>query len=462
MQIAKRVGLTSLLFLLCFVLAVFVSPAWAQAPAADPYEPNDSLNAASSVPKVITLPNMTIYPAGDVDFWRVLAVPGPLTVQAIATPGLDLTLRLYEPSGAVISESNDPTGPNASLAISVTAEGYYIVEVRSETVLEGFYELRIYNATPTATPLPTSTLTPTSTPTLVPTATSPFPTSTPTPDLGGVPDFAEPNYNVATAFRIAPGDQLKGLNFNSGVPGQVDNDFFVMAVRQGIQYTCLTEDLGPNVDTNLIVYYSANTNDVAGGNDDEDTQSGKINSRLTFTARAEGDVYILAGYKYPITEDLRYPGAATYALSCTATSPTPTPTAVPAGSGNGGTATPAHPTPVSIQILQTPDRSPTATAQPIGMLTVDVLVAYDLNANHEAEPAEGVAGLSIRVLDPLTNRELAQGITDATGAARLIVPTNGSISVAIPFLSAVQDFRPGSPASWKLIIPAVNAPGLIP
>ena len=96
------------------------------------------------------------------------------------------------------------------------------------------------------------------------------------------------------------------------------------------------------------------------------------------------------------------------------------------------------------------------------MMTVDVLVAYDLNANHEAEPTEGVAGLSIRIIDPVTNRELAQGITDATGAAHLVVPTNSPIRVVIPFLSAAEDFHPGSPASWKLLIPAVNAPGLIP
>src|SRR5574341_959522 len=101
MLILRRGGLISLLVLLCFGLALFVSPAWAQAPTADPYEPNYSLNAASGVPKVITLPNMTIYPAEDIDFWRVLAVPGPLTVLAIATPGLDLTLRLYDPSGTV-------------------------------------------------------------------------------------------------------------------------------------------------------------------------------------------------------------------------------------------------------------------------------------------------------------------------------------------------------------------------
>jgi len=81
-----------------------------------------------------------------------------------------------------------------------------------------------------------------------------------------------------------PGDTLTGLNFNPGAPGAIDNDFFVMAVRPGIAYTCRTYDLGPAVDTNLIAYNSANQSDLIGGSDDVDTQSGQINSRLTFTA----------------------------------------------------------------------------------------------------------------------------------------------------------------------------------
>ena len=94
--------------------------------------------------------------------------------------------------------------------------------------------------------------------------------------------------------------------------------------------------------------------------------------------------------------------------------------------------------------------------------TVDVLVGYDRNANDEIEPGEGVEGLSVRVIDAATNRELSHGFTGAGGALRFIIATANPIRVVIPFLGATKDFRPGSPAQWTLLIPSVSIPGLIP
>ncbi len=453
----------SIMTLLCSLL-IFVSPSpvQAQAPSDDPYEQNDDLISASSIPSVVELPNMTIFPAGDPDFYRALMTPGDYRAQVIATPGLDLTLQVYDPANTLIITNNDPAGPNAVASWTVPSEGYYIIEVTNATALEGFYLLRLQNITPTATP----TFTPTTT--ANPTATSVYPTNTPTPDLGGRPDYTEPNFDFAHAYRIVPGDVLDKLNFNSGTPGQIDNDFFVMAVRPGISYTCQTQDLGPSVDTNIILYWSANVNDVIGGNDDENTQAGLINSKLTFTSQKEGDIYVLAGYKYPESEDIPFPGAATYSLTCYAAQATPTP--IPGGdTGSGSSGGMSLPlgsapaaTPLWIEQILAPQTSPTPTSAPVGTVTIDIILAYDENDNGEVDPNEGVTGVSIRVIDPTTNNELSHGFTDASGSSHFVIATNNAFQVTIPFLHTASSFRAGSPVEWTILIPASTAPGLIP
>ncbi len=463
MRTITVVAVIAVFTLLCGTLISSVSPAQAQAPSDDPYEQNDTPVEASTIPGVVELPNLTIYPAGDPDYYRALMRPGDYRAEVIATPGLDLTLQVYDPSNVVIATDNDPGGPNAAVTWSVPAEGYYVLEVTNTTPLEGFYLLRLRDVTPTATPTSAPTPTPPPTATANPTATSPFPTNTPTPELGGPPDYAEPNYDFAHAYRIVPGDVLAGLNFNSGAHGQADNDFFVMAVRQGITYTCETRDLGPGVDTNVILYRSAGFEDVIGGSDDVDTQSGQINSRLTFTSTKEGDIYVLVGYKYPETEDIPFPGKATYTLACFAASPTATPTPVPVYTGGGApSGVPLAATPLWIEVFSQPEAHPTPTPAPAGMATVDVIVAYDKNGNGEVDPAEGVAGMSVRVSDPATNRELSHGFTGASGSLRFTIATDAPYRVVIPFLNVAGDFRPGSPAQWTVLIPPGNAPGLIP
>jgi hypothetical protein len=93
----------TIITLLCSLL-IFASPSpvQAQAPSDDPYEQNDDLVSASSIPSVVELPNMTIYPAGDPDFYRALMTPGDYQAQVIATPGLDLTLQIYDPANSLI------------------------------------------------------------------------------------------------------------------------------------------------------------------------------------------------------------------------------------------------------------------------------------------------------------------------------------------------------------------------
>jgi hypothetical protein len=205
------------------------------------------------------------------------------------------------------------------------------------------------------------------------------------------------------------------------------------------------------------MYNSASQSDVIGGNDDLNTQAGQINSQVTFTSSKEGDIYVLVGYKYA-DPNIRLPGNATYALTCQAGAPTSTPGAQ---SGAGG-GLPFAVTPISIQLLQQPQTSPTPTLAPVIPQTVDVLVGYDRNRNHQLDPSEGVASLSVRIIDAAANRELSHGFTDDSGSVRFIIVSANPIRAVIPFLGAAQDFRPGSPAQWTILIPAASAPGLIP
>ena len=62
-----------------------------------------------------------------------------------------------------------------------------------------------------------------------------------------------------------------------------------------------------------------------------------------------------------------------------------------------------------ITLLQGPPIAPpTTTAAPPAQITVAVLIAYDENANRSVDPAEGVRGIPVRLVDVATNRALAR------------------------------------------------------
>jgi len=369
-------------------------------------------------------------PADDPDWFRVLLGPdgsinGQFRIEVVATPGLDLTLTIYDDSTNPVTVVDDPDGPNASVKLTVEDEAYYAIEVTNATEVEGFYVLRIRDLTPEPTAVPTEDEDEAkSTP--IPATTAPLTTL---PPAAG--DFAEPNFNFTTAYRVVPGDVLAGLTFEPTQPGTVDNDYFVLGVRAGITYTCRTEDLGAGIDTNLIAYNSPNERDLIGGSDDINTQAGQINSSLTFTASKEGDIYLLVGYKYADRE--RAPDVdATYSLTCMAGQPTIEEAAM--SSRNSGDGMSVAESPISIELLEGPQRESTPTSLPIVPQTIDILVGYDRNDNGEVDPNEGVEGLSVRVVDVTSNRELSHGFTDSSGTLRFTLAAGSSFRVVIPFL----------------------------
>ena len=101
--------------MLCSSLVFSVPSAQAQAPTPDSYEENDSLATASLIPLGSQLGGLSISPAADPDWFRFLvsppaAYPGAYRVEVVATPGLDLTLNLYDPGATLIQSNNDHPG----------------------------------------------------------------------------------------------------------------------------------------------------------------------------------------------------------------------------------------------------------------------------------------------------------------------------------------------------------------
>ena len=119
-----------------------------------------------------------------------------------------------------------------------------------------------------------------------------------------------------------------------------------------------------------------------------------------------------------------------------------------------------------VELIQGPPTiPPTATPAPPANLTVAVLIAYDENANHSVDPAEGVRGIPVRLVDVATNRALAQAFTDVSGYARLQLQTNAQVSLVVPYFGQSWDVsrRWGSgDSAFTLLLPAGNQPGLIP
>src|SRR5690606_39036219 len=136
--------------------------------------------------------------------------------------------------------------------------------------------------------------------------------------------------------------------------------------------------------------------------------------------------------------------------------------------------TPAAVTPVAISPLPTPTPAvrpvqirpfsllpPTPTPIPVTPLTIELTLYHDANDNKAPDLEEGVSGVSVRVLDPLTNRLLGQTVTDAQGYAQLRLSAGAEVHLSVAYLGYSQTVRaPGKPVQIRL--PALQLPSLIP
>lgn len=286
--------------------------------------------------------------------------------------------------------------------------------------------------------------------------------------MGGNPDIAENNNSWNMAFRIAPGNEIGALNFNGGW-GVDDIDYFVMNVKKDTQYTCETYNLGLGTDTIMSIYGpTADTNNLIGTHDDIDSKNGDVRSKLTWKSAFQGQVYIVVDQVGSLT----YPGAATYDFACdTGTSAGgSSSSSTTGGGGGGGGGTTGGATSgsnaLSVEIIGAPERVAPPEPPPAGTLMINVLIAYDENANGLIDLQEGVLGMSVRAIDVSTNKQLSSGFTDSHGNLQLLIsaPQGNDVMIVIPFLSVGKTFEvnENSSDSWRVLLPSSLLPGLIP
>ena len=112
-----------------------------------------------------------------------------------------------------------------------------------------------------------------------------------------------------------------------------------------------------------------------------------------------------------------------------------------------------------------PTVQPTDTPNPPRVITAEIVIAYDENGNRTVDPAEGVAGISVRVVEINTNRVIASGYTDARGYIAFEVVTDAPAQIVVPYFGATwQIQRSGNRAApaYTLLLTPGNQPGLIP
>jgi hypothetical protein len=401
-------------------------------PLSDQCEPNNSSDTATAAVVGIAYPALTLAPAGDVDWFRVV-VKADTTYQASITiqdAGVDTYMELFtDPNAGPVATNDDKAVGDPASQIEWTAP------------LDGTYWLRITRKENGIDPAGKKY-------TLTVTAT------------GTGPDAYEPNYDFNTATLInavspgASGTEGNGqytANFYPWHEGEVDNDFYKMNVKAGFVYDCQTSNLTQATDTNLIAYNAAFV--ALGGNDDISPTN--LGSEFSYTALADSVIYFVIGHNG--TVPLSQAADRQYVFSCDASFYfTPTPTTAPTSSGGGAGAGPITiiitttppPTTATPPATGTPapsiDIRPLSTPMPGGaagvaqLVVVDLLIYYDANGNNVPNAGEGVAGLSAELHELATGRLIGQGFTDASGLLHLTATASGKVQIVVPFIGFAQ------------------------
>ncbi len=409
---------------------------------ADAYEPNDVPEQAQLVGAGTTL-QATLH-LGDVDWWQVYLKAGRnYRIEAQTKPGGDPRMVLYTATLAQLAQNDDCALGSYSPCIRIkpTEEGVYLVQITSQVAgLWADYTLQVVEELPTPTP----TLTPQ--PTAGPTAT-PQPTGTPVPSPTPNDPF-EPNQDFDHAAEIGLG-QTVAANLPTG-----DRDFYRLYLKNRLLHRCEINPQG-GLDPNLTLYDAGRN--VLGGNDDR--APGQPGPLLNWLPGGAGWITLVVD---PVT------GSGSYTLLCTVLAPTPTTPVTPLPPA----PTPTRwliPTATSLPGLENPAglgggdwAQPGATGTPLP--PVKVVVYYDENDNNAADPAEGIQGATVLLLDASTNKPIAWQTTDETGYTAFEIPAGASayaaLRIAIPFLGFSRPVGPGQ--AVPVAIEPQRLPGLIP
>ena len=130
------------------------------------------------------------------------------------------------------------------------------------------------------------------------------------------------------------------------------------------------------------------------------------------------------------------------------------------------TPTPPPQPAARIELISAPATiQPTPTPIPPRVLSAEVVIAYDENGNRTVDPAEGVAGISVRVLEIHTNRVIASGFTDARGYVAFEMVTGEPAQMVVPYFGKTWPLQRGgnsAASAYTLLLTPGNQPGLIP
>lgn len=449
----------------------------------DAKEPNDQPGSGPVLTINQPINNLTLYPLGDVDFFMFWGKVGKYySITTNTNQGVDTRVRVFDPAGNLLAENDDYlTGNPASQAyFQAPVEGWFMITADSRVPTA--WDCRQYGITAVDVSAPTAT--PTRTPGPPPTATSPA-TAIPGEKMF---DQYEPNYDFSTAANIGVGQTLQ-LNFNPWPAGsnEVDNDYFRFYVKIGEQLKIETTGLVQGLDTNLILF--RDNGQVIAGNDD--CQEGDRSSCLEWAPDYTGVAYIVAGPVGTIPEGVSA-GARTYNLAVTdragqaatpvaggagfltpvasltpqlglpwAVTPVPAIPMTPVTTTMPGQSPFGTPTPeVQVRPIAVPGL-PTPTLPPMKLVTIGVNIFYDENNNRAPDASEGVSGISIRLLDGVSNSMLGQTFTNSQGHAALTVTAVGKVRLSIPYLGYNQSIEPpGEEVSIRLA--PLRLPSLIP
>lgn len=407
----------------------------------DRFEPNNTLqNAYPTAAGATALCSATLWPSGDVDWYRFIGKAGsPYDVFTDnLTAGLDTVLTVYDSTGRIIATNDDraPGNRESLVRFSAQSDGYYYARVINNNNIDPAnktycFEVDEIEGTATATPIPTGTRVPGA-------------------------DSCEYNGSFDSACLIGAGDTYD-MNFVPIFGKGPDNDFFRIWVKPGLLYTCETFALSSVMDTNMILY-DQNQNGLAGN---DDRGPGDFGSEVSWLANYTGWLYVLVGPVAIPEYDLSY--LYTYSLRCTETVATPTATPRPTFSSSGpiirpptATSTPVatevtSPTPAAISTLPLATNTPTPNIQVVPLPTstpvsiagqevsFDLTVYYDENMNYTSELTEGVENIAVQIFDNMTGELLAFGYTNEAGTVRFSsLLISGMLRVSIPYLQFNQ------------------------
>ena len=450
------------------VIAATRTPTPTRTPVATPiyvdqYEPNNTLQTAYTLSSGQVLSAITLWPAGDIDYFRFHAKSG--SVYEVSTsaldPGLDTYLTVYDTNGNVIGTNDDaePLSRASQVTFSAGQTGFYFFSVvnRDPTdPVDQTYSAGVTEVLGTATPTRVASV-----------------------------DDCEPNGTFQTACALQL-DVAHSADFVPPVGTGEDNDFYRIWVKEGLYYTCETSNLSTLNDTNLILYTCPGEECGVGGNDDIDRLAGNLGSRVGVLTNYTGWLYALVGPGPNLEPEYALSPLYTYTMMCTQSAPpTPSPTPTRPATGGGGAgdkgggtfptptlaATPTlapgevavtpSPTPRPVVVIQ-PLPTATPAGPPVQQINLEITVYYDLNNNFTPESTEGVMDVAVAVYDNASGQLLSLGFTNGDGRVRFgPLTTTGPVRLVVPYLNFSQIVADESAAIQLRIAPR-PLPGTIP